>query len=60
MDTFSCESQMIVAKQATDEQTQLRRSVTSLHIPIYSHTILQPIEATIKPRFPKFLSEENP
>ena len=54
MDTFSCESQMTVAKQATDEQTQLRRSVTSLHIPIYSHTVLQPIEATIKPRFPKF------
>ena len=61
MDTFSCESQMIVAKQATDEQTQLRRSVTSLHIPIYSHTILQPnYRGHYKTEVPEILRKENP
>jgi len=65
MDTFSCESQMIVAKQATDEQTQLsqlRRSVTSLHIPwpIYSHTKLQTNRGHYKTEVTEILSEENP
>ena len=63
MDTFSCESQMIVAKQASDEQTQLQQTFcTSLHIPwpIYSHPKLQTNRGHYKTEVTEILSEENP
>ena len=36
MDTFSCESQMIVAKQATDEQTQLKGSYSDILFQVFT------------------------
>ena len=47
--------------QATDVQTQLRRSVASLHIPwpIYSYTKLQTNRGHYKTEVTEILSEEN-